>query len=97
MPSNEELLEIIEMRDQTIEKLQSQIKVRLHKDLLVEEIGKLQKLLRRNDDMITKMMPGVKHIVLNIGELNDLLTSNRLQIDRPVPAEPVKSSRIFGG
>lgn len=84
-------------RDKTIQKYKDEQKIALHKDLLVEEIGKLQRLLHRNDDMITALMPGAAGLVIDIGELNDLLTSNRLQIDRPVPAEPIPSGKVFGG
>ena len=86
----------LDNKDKLIKKYKSQQKVALHKNLLVEHIGKLQRLLVRNDAMMTELMPGIAGLVINIGELNDLLISNRLMIDTPTPSLPVPSQRIFG-
>jgi hypothetical protein len=97
MPSNEELLEIIEMRDITIQKYKDQQKVALHKDLLVDEITGLRKLVTRSYDMIGELIPGAGGLVVDIGELNSLMIGLRLAKNSSSPPDPVPSQKIFGG
>jgi hypothetical protein len=85
--ATEELLRIIRIRADH----------RVHVDVIGEEITKLRKLLNRSYEMISKLMPGIGGLVIDIGELNSLMIAIKLAKDNPPPETPVKHGRIFGG
>jgi hypothetical protein len=70
---------------------------RIHVDIVGEEINKLRRLLNRSYEMISKLMPGIGGLVIDIGELNSLMIAIKLAKDNPPPETPVKHGRIFGG